>query len=221
MTNYRICLSLLSGLGLTSLVCILLNIPRASFFLFALFTPGAIILNILLRSANWDSILALLGANVVFYSILALVVILLWFRNIQAAKLRHVATWMALPVTAMSCLVCLPSLNPLLPVGMVELSRQELGLQQALPLNMGLQDARLVLKAKGIQFGESIENSGGVVFDGPDGTIIASVGDRVLVSRFQTSASRFPCGYDMQVILLFGQDERLKERYVHRFPICP
>jgi hypothetical protein len=220
MTKYRICISILGGLGLTSLVCLLLNIPWANFFLFALFTPGAIVLNILPRSANWDSVPALLGANAVFYSILALVVILLRFRSIQPVKLRHIAIWMAVPVTAMLCLVCFPSLNPLLPVGMAELSRQELGLQQALPLNMRLEDARSLLLAKGIQFGESIENSD-VVFQVPDRKIAIAAGDRVLTSRFQTSAFRFPCGYDMQVILLFGQDERLKERYVHRFPICP
>ena len=221
MTKYRVCVSLLSGLGLTSLVCLLLNIPWANFFLFALFTPGAVVLNIMLRSANWDSIPALLGANVIVYSILVLVVILLRFRSIQAVRLKRIAIWMVLPVTATSCLVCFPSLNPLLPRGMADLSRQELGLQQALPLNIGLQDARAVLKAKGIQFYESIEKSESVVFQGPDGKITATAGDRVLSSQFQTSASRFPCGYDMWVILLFGHDERLKDRYVHRFPICP
>ncbi len=202
MTKYRICVSLLSGLGLTSLVCLLLNIPVANLFLSVLLIPGAILLNILLRPANWDSILALLGANVAIYSILAFAIILLRFR-------------------AMSCLVCFPSLNPLWPKGMAELSRQESELQQALPMNMGLQDARSVLKAKGIQFYESIENSESVVLQGPDRRIAASAGDRVLSSRFQTSASSFPCGYDIRIILVFGQDERLKERYVHRFPMCP
>ncbi len=221
MTKYRICVSLLSGLGLTSLVCLLLNIPVANLFLSVLLIPGAILLNILLRPANWDSILALLGANVAIYSILAFAIILLRFRNIQMAKLRHVAVVMVLPMTAMSCLVCFPSLNPLWPKGMAELSRQESELQQALPMNMGLQDARSVLKAKGIQFYESIENSESVVLQGPDRRIAASAGDRVLSSRFQTSASSFPCGYDIRIILVFGQDERLKERYVHRFPMCP
>jgi hypothetical protein len=31
------------------------------------------------------------------------------------------------------------------------------------------------------------------------------------------SASRFPCGYDIYVILVFGQDERLRERYIIGF----
>ncbi len=221
MTKYRICVSLLSGLGFTSVVCLLLNIPLANFFLSALFIPGAIVLSILSRSENWDSIPALLGSNFVVYSFLALGAILLRFRNIQAAKLRQIAIWLVFPVTAMACLACIPYLNPLFPVGMAELSRQELGLQQALPLGMGLNDARAALKAKGIQFYESSENSESVVFQGPDRKITAAAGDRVLSSRFQTVASRFPCGYDMRVILLFGEDERLKEQYVHRFPICP
>jgi hypothetical protein len=221
MTKYRICVSLLSGLGVTSVVCLLLNIPVANFFLSALFIPGAIVLSILSRSENWDSIPALLGSNFVVYSFVALGAILLRFRNIQAAKLRQIAIWLVFPVTVMSRLVCIPSLNPLFPVGMAELSRQELELQQALPLGMGLNDARAALKAKGIQSYESIESSGSVVFQGPDRKITAAAGDRVLSSRFQTVASRFPCGYDMRVILLFGEDERLKEQYVHRFPICP
>lgn len=32
----------------------------------------------------------------------------------------------------------------------------------------------------------------------------AQAGDSVLVSRFQTEALQFPCGYDMQIILCSG-----------------
>jgi hypothetical protein len=103
---------------------------------------------------------------------------------------------------------------------MAELSRQELELKKALPLNMGLDDARGVLRAKGVEFQESIERVEGVIFNGPDAKIKAVPGDRVLSSRFRTSASNFVCVYDMNIILLFGQDERLKERYIHRFPLC-
>ncbi len=214
-------MALLSGMGFTFLVCLLLNIPVANLFLSALFVPGAIVLSILLGSQNWESIPALLGVSSVVYSIVALVVILLRFRNTQAAKLRQIAIWLAFPVATMSCLACFPSLNPLWPVGMAELSRQELELKEALPLNMGLDAARGVLRARGVEFQESIERAQSVVFDGPDAKIKADAGDLVLSSRFQTSATNFVCGYDMNVILLFGQDERLKERYIHRLPICP
>jgi hypothetical protein len=169
---------------------------------------------------KWDSIPALLGVNSALCSILAFAVILLRFRNAQAARLKQIAIWLVFPVSAMSCLACFPSLNPLWPVGMAELSRQELELKKALPLNMGLDDARGVLRAKGVEFQESTERVEGVIFDGPDGKIKAVPGDRVLSSRFRTSATDFVCGYDMNIILLFGQDERLKERYIHRFPIC-
>ncbi len=220
MTKYRICIAILSGLGFTSLACLLLNIPVANIFLSALFIPGGILLSILSGSENGDSIPALLGVSSALYSILAFVVILLRFRNTQAARLRQIAVWLVFPVSAMSCLACFPSLNPLWPAGMAELSRQELELEKALPLNMGLDDARGVLRAKGVEFQESIERVEGVIFDGPDAKIKAVPGDRVLSSRFRTSASNFACAYDMNIILLFGQDERLKERYIHRFPIC-
>jgi len=221
MTKYRICIAFLSGLGFTSLVCLLLNIPVVNFFLSALLIPGAIVLSILSRSENWESIPALLGVSSVIYSILSLVVILLRFRNTQAAKLRQIAIWLVFPVVAMSSLACFPSLNPLWPVGMAELSRQEIELKKALPLNMSLDNARGVLRARGVEIQESIERAESVVFESPDAKIKAVAGDRVLSSRFQTSATNFVCGYDMNVILLFGQDERLKERYVRRFPICP
>jgi len=56
---------------------------------------------------------------------------------------------------------------------------------------------------------------------GPDKRIDARTGDRVIVSRWRTSAWSFPCGYDLEIILLFALDEKLKDRYIRRFPVCP
>jgi hypothetical protein len=72
-----------------------------------------------------------------------------------------------------------------------------------------------------IQFYESTEPKGGFVLQNPEETITAESGDTVLVSRFQTEAFEFPCGYDMQIVLLFGRDRNLKQRYIHRFRMCP
>jgi hypothetical protein len=221
MTKYRFYVSLLGGLGIVSLVCLLLNIPMVNFFLLALFTPGGIAMSTLPWHTNWISISALLGANVAIYSILVFAVLLLRFRTIGLAKLGQIASRMVLPVAAISCLACFPSLNPLWPRGMTELSRQESELQTALPLHMRLQDARSMLMAKGIEAVDFVENSEGVVFQGPDKRITAHAGDRVLSGRSQTSASSFPCSYEIQVVLVFGPDETLEERYVRRFPICP
>jgi hypothetical protein len=221
MTKHRVYVSLLSGLGFVSLVCLLLNIPVANFFLLALFTPGGIAVSTLPWHTNWISISALLGANVVIYSVLVFVVFLLWFKTMEPAKLTQISRWIVLPVAAVSCLACLPSLNPLWPRGMMELSKQESQLQNDLPVGMRLQDARSVLQAHKIQFHELIEESESIVFQTAEKTIKAGPGDRVFSSEFQTAVFSFPCGYDLQVILVFGRDERLKARYVHRLPICP
>lgn len=221
MTKYRILVSLLSGLGVVSLVCLFLNIPMANFFLLALFIPGGIAVSILPWYMNWVSISALLGANVLIYSVLVFVLILSRFRTIELAKLKQIALRMVLPVSAMSCLACVPSLNPLWPKGMAQLSKQESELQSALPLNMRLQDVRSVLIAKGIESVDFVESSEDVVFQGPDKKITAHAGDRVLSGRSQMSATSFPCSYEIQVVLVFGPDEKLKERYVRRAPICP
>jgi hypothetical protein len=78
-----------------------------------------------------------------------------------------------------------------------------------------------VLNSKKIQFYESTEPSDGVVLQNPQATITAQSGETVLVSRFDTEAFEFPCGYDMQIVLVFGHDRNLKQRYMHRFRICP
>jgi hypothetical protein len=203
MARYRISVALLSGLGFVSLVCLLLNLPVANFLLLVVFIPGATVLSMLSNLAK-DSIPNLLIMNVVVYSVLALVMIFLRFRSVQLARLRQTAIWMVLPVTVMSCLVFFTSLNPLLPAGIDELSRQELGLQQALPLGISLEEARSILKGKGIQFHESLFTTETVLLMAPIGKVTAEAGDRLLFSRFRTHASSYPCVYDMQIDLLFG-----------------
>jgi hypothetical protein len=51
--------------------------------------------------------------------------------------------------------------------------------------------------------------------------MMAQSGDTVLVSRFDTGAFEFPCGYIMQIVLVFGHDRNLKDRHIHRFRMCP
>jgi hypothetical protein len=51
--------------------------------------------------------------------------------------------------------------------------------------------------------------------------VTAQSGDTVVVSRFQTEAFQFPCWYDMQIVLVFGHNRTLKQRYIHRVRMCP
>jgi hypothetical protein len=86
---------------------------------------------------------------------------------------------------------------------------------------MSLDQVRGVLASKKIQFYESSEPGNAVILQNPQATMTAQAGDTVLVSRFQTEAFEFPCGYDMQIVLLFGHDRNLKQRCIHRFRMCP
>lgn len=51
--------------------------------------------------------------------------------------------------------------------------------------------------------------------------MIASLGDRLLVAQVPTKAEQFPCGYRIDVILLFDKDGTLKENNIHRLRLCP
>jgi len=69
MTKYRVCASLLAGVGFVSALCLSLNIPVIGLVLFALFAPGAIAVAGFI--GEWGSFAVLLGANVLIYSTLA------------------------------------------------------------------------------------------------------------------------------------------------------
>lgn len=220
MFKWRIFVSFLVGLGLVCLFCLMMNIPLANLFLIVVFIPGARVVDLLgyvKRDWTWP----LLVSNTFVYSLLLLTVIVVCFRNISEAVLRHIAVRLALPVTLMVCLTCLPFFNPLLPFGMGALSKRELHLRNDLPLLTDLQSARVILKANGIQFEESTGNSEMVMDEWPEGKLIVKPGDHILFSRFRTSATSFPCVYDLKVTLVFGTDAKLKERQIRRIPECP
>ena len=144
MTKYRIFASLLAGVGFVAMLCLSLNIPAVNLLLSALFALGAVVITPFNFGA-WGSVVALLGANVLIYSLLAFGVILLRFRGLLEGELKRLAVRMLLPVVAASTLACVPALNPMLPVGMADLAKQERELQEALNSSVNLQDARSVL----------------------------------------------------------------------------
>jgi hypothetical protein len=104
---------------------------------------------------------------------------------------------------------------------MGELAKQESELQTAILLGMSLEQVLSVLNSRKIGAYEFTEPSDGVVLQDRDATITARSGEMVVTSRFQTGAFESSCAYDMQIVLLFGNDHRLKERCIRRFPMCP
>lgn len=215
MTKYRFAIALLWGIGFTSLLCLLMNVNW--FFGFLLFPGGLVILPWL----TLDSMASLFAANVLVYSTAAFVVVVLQFRKAGLAQLRRIAGWSVLPATVVAALACFPSMNPLFPHGMTELAQQESELQAAIPLGMSLEQVRGVLNSRNIQFNEYVDPYGGLVLQSREATMTAQSGDTVLASRFQTEAFKFPCGYDMRIILLFGRDRNVNQRYIHRLMMCP
>jgi hypothetical protein len=53
--------------------------------------------------------------------------------------------------------------------------------------------------------------------------LLAHKGDTVMATTTQSGAiAPFPCGrVDLKIVLVFGSDERLRERLVKRFYTCP
>ena len=191
MTKYRLAIGLLWSIGFTSLLCLLMNL---NWFFGFLLLPGGLV---------------------------AFAVGFWMFRKAGLPQQRRIVGWSVLPVTVLATLACIPSMNPLWPHGMKELAQQESELQTAIPVGMSLGQVRGVLNSRKIQFYESTEPKDGIVLQDPQTTMTAQSGDTVVVSRFDTEAFEFPCGYDMQIVLVFGHNGNLKERYIHRFRMCP
>lgn len=178
--------------------------------------------DLVVKPKEFSPPILILAANGLIYSAIAYAGVSVLGRGLGAEKLRTATIRLVFPVAILVGLVFIPKLNPLWPRGMTELTTQEEQLRQALPLGMKLDGVRAVLHSKGIQFREETEASQSVVFDdGKGGSITAAPGDQVVSARLQTEANQFPCGYDIQIVLLFGQDERMKQQYVQRLRVCP
>jgi len=218
MAKYKIAVALLCGAGFTSLVALLIRVLLP--FSLLLF-PGGILAHFTVRSDDFGPPLLVLAANVLLYSAAAYAAISFLYGGIAVQKMRLAALRLVLPVAILVGLACIPAVDPLWPRGMTKLAEQEKALQDALPVGMSVKGARNVLNSKRIQFQEQDEKSPEIVLQRQDKTITAAVGDRVISARLETEASQFPCGYDIEVVLLFGPDQQMKDQYVHRLRLCP
>ena len=212
----RFAFAALCGAGVTALASLLLHVPYVNLLAAIVLTPGGLVVGVLLREG--DPPLLILLANSLIYSALTLTGS---FCLGQSRIWRRAIPWLAIPVGVLVCLACIPTLDPLWPIGMTQLARREAQLQEDLPLGMDLGQVREVLRSQKIQFTERVEESNSVVLMRPDSTITASAGDRTVFGEIQTEAASFPCGYRIDFVLLFGGEEKLKQRYIRRFRVCP
>jgi hypothetical protein len=224
MAKYRVAVGLLCGAGFTSLLLLLIKLSSPSgiaLLVSLLLLPGGAIAHFLSKSPEIDPPLLVLAANAVVYAAVPFVGLFIFGRGVAPEKMRLATIRLVFPVALLVGLACTPTLNPLWPRGMTELTKQEKALRDALPVGIGMDGARSVLRSKGIQFQEETETSKAVVVNRTAGSMTAAAGDRVISARLETEASQFPCGYDIEVVLLFGPDQRMKDQYVHRLRLCP
>jgi hypothetical protein len=118
-------------------------------------------------------------------------------------------------------MACIPTLDPLWPTGVTQLASKEAQLYEIFPIGTDLEQARGILRSQRIEFWEVVEKYDSIISTRPAGSLSAESGDTVVSARVWTEAREFPCGYQIDIILLFGKEGKLTERYIHRLRICP
>lgn len=226
MKKCTLWVALLCGTGFTCLLCLVLALSTSALLsiLLAIFlSPGGIVVDLLVRPKEFSPPLLILAANSVIYSAVAYGGLSVLRHRVGPEKIRIIAIRLVLPVAILVTLVSvsIPKFNPLWPHGLAQLTRQETALRQALPVGTRLDAARAALQSKGISFAENSEQTQTLVLDQNGTSIVATPGDHVISARVRTEAGAFPCEYDIQLVLLFGQDSVMRQQYVDSFRVCP
>jgi hypothetical protein len=219
---YRVILALLCGIGFAALSALLINVPSfATVFLASLLlTPGGILASLVFRSQGLGSPVVLLALNAIIYSVIAFVAFRFWVR-FDLSKVRRVTVAIAIPVLIVAIVACIPSVSPLWPRGMTQLADEERILRSGLPLGSTLEAGRAFLRASSVDSHEYEISAEEPVFQNAHAKIMARPGDRLISAQIESEAEQFPCSYKIQVVLVFGPDERLREEYIERTPLCP
>jgi len=108
------------------------------------------------------------------------------------------------------------------PHGYRELEHLESRLKQLTPQGARFEDVRVGLSHEGIEYREWMQESATpLLSDGSGVRIAANRGEHVISSRHPTDAWQFPCGEQLNIILVFDGQNRLIRRYIGRFHLCP
>lgn len=143
-------------------------------------------------------------------------------KNVGERTIRLANVWLAIPVAILFGLACMPGSNPFRMHGMDELQRQKNELREALPDGLSLEETRTVLHSRRIEFLEAEENFSGIREPHAEKTAqTPEAKNRVLTAQLPTKAWEFPCGYDLRVLLVFDQEQKLRRKYMTMLPLCP
>ena len=109
-----------------------------------------------------------------------------------------------------------------LPHGFRRLEQLESRLERLTPQGARIEDVRAGLSKEGINYNERVEDSAGPLLSvGSQVKIAANPGERIIFSRHPTEAWQFPCGEELNIILVFDRQNTLTRRYIGRFHRCP
>jgi hypothetical protein len=213
--------SLLLGVVIASLLPILLNVPRLEHDAAVLLIPGGILASFVASAEMVPHPILLLAGNAIFYAMCFFGLCLALRRRLTANAVR-LGTWvLGFAAVVLFALACVPRFDPLWPHGMGELQAREAKLRSLIRSDMTIDQVRAALQQESIPLNEETEDGAREVLRNRDTQIVASAGDRLVFSRFRTDAVQYPCGYDLQVVVLFAPDGKIKNRYVAPLPICP
>lgn len=121
------------------------------------------------------------------------------------------------PVIIIASLACIPSMSPVWPRGMEQLETTERKLRDGLLLGVPIESARSFLQKQGVITYEDLAQNEDAVFQVADNKMMAGAGDTVISAPVPTDALEFPCGFRIDVILVFGNDRMLKREHIERF----
>lgn len=222
MTKYKLMFVGLAALGITSIAALLLKVTLVALLLCAPAFPLVLAFSIM---TNSDSALALPISTFIGYSLLLLIAV--YLADWSLDFLRSVKM-LAFPVFVLAAIASIPTLDPFFPKGMTRLRKTEAALMFEMPQGQNLARSEKVLTSRGIVFREQTEEAHVELLTQRELTLEASPGDVVLFNHLSPSdvpkegdAYQFPCRYDLQVVLIFGPDQRLKQRYIGHSRLCP
>jgi hypothetical protein len=214
-------LSSLAGMVIASLLPLLVNVWRLEWTALLLLYPGGLLTSLIAPGKLVPHPLFLLVANAIFYAMVFFLLSLVFRRSLTASRVRTGGRILAILAAGLFALACVPQLNPFWPHGLDQLATRETEIRGLIHSDMTIDQVRAALQRESMPVNEETEDSPREILRNGNTTILAAAGDRVLSSRFRTDATQYPCGYDLEVLVLFGTDGKIKNRYVAPLPICP
>lgn len=215
-------LALVFGAGFSALAVLLLNLKTAiaSVILSLVLLPGFLFASLPFRSREFYSPIGVLAVNSIIYAGVAYFLLARYFSRLSARRPTFILSLFTVPSIALVSLASVPSLNPMWP-RMDQVIREENDLRHGIPVGTNLEQARSFLRMRDVEFQEEKIDFQKEIPQRGGPPILVLDGERFLSARIITDSGQFPCGYAIELGLLFDSTGILKENRVNRLRLCP